>query len=76
MKKDPKSNINDQVVQNLVSMYDIHFPSNANEKKALLAEWCCKNSKDSVNAAVYVQHSQPSANQGGAPGSKQIMRSA
>lgn len=56
MRKDPRNNINDQVVHNLVSMYDIHYPSNANEKKATLAEWCSKNSKESVNAAIHVQH--------------------
>jgi hypothetical protein len=54
IKKDPLSNINDQVVQNIVSMYDIHFAQNPNDKKVTLAEFCTKNSKDSVNAAIYV----------------------
>lgn len=54
IKTDPVKNINEQVVQNLVSMYDIHYAHNPNDKKAILAEYCSKNSKDSVNAAVYV----------------------
>jgi len=58
IKKDPLKNINEQVVQNLVGMYDIHHAHNPNDKKSILAEFCTKNSKDSVNAAVYVQHQQ------------------
>jgi len=56
IQKDPLININDQVVSNLVTMYDIHYPHNSNSKKAKLAETCSKNSKDSVNANIYVQH--------------------
>ena len=56
LKKDPHKNINEQVVANLVSMYDIHHACDANEKKIALAEYCSKNSKDCVNAAMYVQH--------------------
>jgi hypothetical protein len=58
VKKDPLNNINDQVIQNIVSMYDIQFAINPNDKKSLLADFCSKHSKDSVNAAVYVQHTQ------------------
>jgi len=54
--RDSLANINEQVVQNLVSMYDIHFCHNPNEKKIELAEFCSKNGKDSVNANLYVQH--------------------
>ena len=54
VKKDPINNINEQVIQNLVTMYDIQFAQNPNDKKQVLAEFCSKNSKDSVNAAVYV----------------------
>jgi hypothetical protein len=42
-------------------MYDIQYAHNPNDKKVVLADFCTKNSKDSVNAAVYVQH--PSKNQ-------------
>ena len=61
VKKDPLNNINEQVVQNIVSMYDIQFAQNPNDKKSLLADFCSKHSKDSVNAAVYVQHAQVKA---------------
>ena len=56
VKKEPMKNINDQIVQNLVSMYDIQYAHNPNDKKGVLAEFCNKNAKDSVNAALYVQN--------------------
>ena len=54
MFKDSLGAINDQVVTSLVQMYDIHFPYNFNDKKQLLADMCTKNSKDTVNAQIYV----------------------
>ena len=42
VKKDPVKNINEQVIQNLVSMYDIHFAHNPNDKKAVLADFSAK----------------------------------
>jgi len=38
IKKEPLKNINEQVVQNLVSMYDIHYAVNPNDKKIVLAD--------------------------------------
>lgn len=39
-------------------MYDIWYANAnlSNEKKQFLADFCSKSAKDSVNAAVYVQH--------------------
>jgi len=42
-------------------MFDIHYPFNHNSKKQALAETCSKNSKDSVNANIYVQHHNSAA---------------
>lgn len=54
VKKDAKKNLNDLVVQNLVNLYDIQYPTNPNEKKISLSEFCSKYSKDSVNSNIYV----------------------
>ena len=55
MKKDQLNSINDQMVLNLVNMYDIHFPNNTAEKRSILAEFCSKYSKDTVNANIYLK---------------------
>jgi|OM-RGC.v1.035923118 hypothetical protein len=56
MMNDPLTSINEQTVFNLVQMYDMHFPANSNEKKAIWADHCSKKGKDSVNAGIYVRH--------------------
>ena len=55
-RADPKKNINEPVLQNLVGFYDIHCCSNSLAKTRELAEFCAKHSKDSVNASIHVQH--------------------
>ena len=38
----------------MVSMYDIHFAHNPNDKKSVLADFSAKEAKDNVHAAIYV----------------------
>eukprot|EP00347_Sterkiella_histriomuscorum_P001642 403371239 len=54
IKMDPKKNLNEQIVQNLMSFYEIQYPFPQNQK-TILADYCGKSAKDNVNAAVYVQ---------------------
>ena len=56
IKIDPKKNINEQVVQNIMSLYDIQYPNKevCRNYQNILVEYCSTNSKDSVNASIYV----------------------
>ena len=61
IKVDPRKNLNEQVISNLMSFYDIQYPY-PQQQKQQLAEFCSKEAKDNVNAAVYVQNpKQPAA---------------
>ena len=62
IKVDPRKNLNEQLVSNLMSLYDIQFPF-PNQQKQALADFCSKQAKDNVNAAVYVQQVKPTAPQ-------------
>lgn len=52
LKKDPQTKINDQVVTNLLSMYEIWFAHNTKEKKDVLNKFCVEHAKDSVAATI------------------------
>lgn len=52
LKKDPSSKINDQIISNLMSMYEIWFAHNTRDKKEVLNKFCIDNGKDSVVATI------------------------
>ena len=52
-QKDPHHNINEQIIQNIMSMYDVSSP----EPKVLkqkLVEFCAEKAKEGVNAALLI----------------------
>lgn len=56
IKNDAKGNINEQVILNMMSFYEVYYPAKVAEHKNSLVEICSKGSKDAVNAAIYIQN--------------------
>ena len=56
VKNDRKANINEQVILNMMSFYEVFYPATVAVQKNALVEICSKSSKDAVNAAIYIQN--------------------
>ena len=54
IKSDKKANINEQVIANMMSFYEIYYPATVTDHKNSLVEICSKSSKDAVNAAICI----------------------
>ena len=56
IKSDRKANINEQVISNMMSFYEVYYPATVADHKNTLVDICSKSSKDAVNAAIYIQN--------------------
>ena len=56
MKSDRRGNINEQVIYNMMSFYEVYYPATVAVMKNQLVEICSKSSKDAVNAVIYIQN--------------------
>ena len=56
MKNDRRANINEQVIYNMMSFYEVQYPATVAVQKNALVEICSKSSKDAVNAVIYIQN--------------------
>ena len=54
IKSDKKASINEQVIANMMSFYEIYYPATVTDHKNSLVEICSKSSKDAVNAAICI----------------------
>ena len=55
IKSDPENKLNEQVIQNIISMYEIWYAHNPKDKKQILNEFILKQGKDSAVAYVQMQ---------------------
>ena len=58
IKSDRKANINEQVISNMMSFYEVYYPATVADHKNILVDICSKSSKDAVNAAIDMQNNQ------------------
>ena len=58
IKGDRIANLNEQVIANLMSFYEVYYPATVSDHKKTLLDICSKSSKDAVNAAMYIQNVQ------------------
>lgn len=58
VKSDRQANINEQVISNMMSFYEIYYPATVADHKNTLVDICSKSSKDAVNAAISIQNGQ------------------
>ena len=56
VKSDRKANINEQVISNMMSFYEIYYPATVSDHKNTLVDICSKSAKDAVTAAISIQN--------------------